>query len=57
MNKYQIIFEKEFLIKANTVEEAEQKAKDICANDSEALMPYNMEITTYASTLPNSFFE
>ncbi len=37
--------------------EAEQLAIKQCADDSEALLPCNMEIVTKQSKLPNSYFD
>jgi hypothetical protein len=43
MKKYKITLSKEFFIKANDEVEANDAMIDICANDSEILMPHNME--------------
>lgn len=43
MKKYKITLSKEFFIKARDEGEANDAMIDICASDSEILMPHNME--------------
>lgn len=58
MNKYIVTMKKEFLILAKDQQEAEDKAVEECADDSEALMPHNMEIEVLnGDKYPDSFFE
>jgi hypothetical protein len=56
MKKYKVKMEKCFFVKAANITEAQAKAVDICASDSEYLMPYNMDITITKSRLPDDYF-
>lgn len=44
MKKYTVLFSKEFYIKAESEDEAEKIAVELCAKDPECLMPHNMNI-------------
>lgn len=57
MKKYHIIMTKDFFVKAKNKDEAEKKAIEICANNSEELMPHNMIIDVSLSKLPASYFD
>lgn len=58
MNKYKITLTKEFFIKAKDPTDAYGLAVEKCADDSEMLMPHNMERSVVsATTYPDSFFD
>jgi hypothetical protein len=57
MKKYKVVMTQEFYIKAESYQEAEDRAIELCAADSEVLMPHNMSvITTSANKAADSYF-
>ena len=56
MNKYKVIMIQTFYVKAKDESEAEDKAIEICADDSEVLMPHNMNVQVEVSEAEDSYF-
>lgn len=57
MKKYHVTMTRDFFVRAKNKDEAEKKAIEICANNSEELMPHNMMIDVSLSKLPTSYFD
>ena len=56
MQKYEVIMIQSFFIKAKDENEAQKIAVEKCADDSEILMPHNMNVQVELSEAPDSYF-
>ncbi len=57
MRKFIVVMKREFYVSATDENMAEREAINICASDSEALMPHNMNIEIKdGSALPDSLY-
>lgn len=56
--KYKVTMTKSFYLIADSEEAAQDEAVEMCADDSEALMPHNMDVSvSSAAKLPDSYFD